>query len=139
MLSGESAIGSYGEKALSVLRMVSGRMELQNREENRRNALHQCHLGDSLLDCISEEICNSAVEMGIDFSLMHCLGCIIYKVPARNVCSSPMIEQLINLVKTFGSLFLQAKRKKKKKRIYSIYLLVFIFEDSLWRTDEVDW
>ncbi|OAY45387.1 pyruvate kinase isozyme A, chloroplastic [Manihot esculenta] len=70
MLSGESAIGSYGEKALSVLRMVSGRMELQSREENRQNALHQCHLGDSLLDCISEEICNSAVEManklGID-------------------------------------------------------------------------
>ncbi|KAF2320776.1 hypothetical protein GH714_030672 [Hevea brasiliensis] len=70
MLSGESAIGSYGEKALSVLRMVSNRMELQCHEENRQNALHQPCLGVSLPDRISEEICNSAVEMannlGID-------------------------------------------------------------------------
>ena len=34
MLSGESAIGSYGQKALSVLQMVSNRMELWNCDEN---------------------------------------------------------------------------------------------------------
>ncbi|EEF40300.1 pyruvate kinase, putative [Ricinus communis] len=70
MLSGESAIGSYGEKALSVLRMVSSRMELQSRKENRQRVLHQHQLGVPLPDRVSEEICNSAVEMannlGID-------------------------------------------------------------------------
>ncbi|XP_065871331.1 pyruvate kinase isozyme A, chloroplastic-like [Euphorbia lathyris] len=63
MLSGESAIGSFGEKALSVLGTVSKRMESQSRAEKRQNALHQRPLGDSLSDRISEEICNSAVEM----------------------------------------------------------------------------
>ncbi|KDP44555.1 hypothetical protein JCGZ_16388 [Jatropha curcas] len=70
MLSGESAIGPYGEKALSVLRMVSNRMELQSREENYQSAINQHYLGVSLPDHISEEICNSAVQManklGID-------------------------------------------------------------------------
>ncbi|KAK6916294.1 Pyruvate kinase, C-terminal [Dillenia turbinata] len=63
MLSGESAIGSYGHKALSVLRMVSSRMELSSREENRQSLLHQCQLGTSLPDRIAEQICNCAVEM----------------------------------------------------------------------------
>lgn len=64
MLSGESAIGSHGQKALSILQMVSSRMELWNCEENRQSALHQCQLGVSLPDRIAEEICNSAVTIG---------------------------------------------------------------------------
>ena len=39
MLSGESAIGLYGQKALSVLYMASSRMELWSREENQESAL----------------------------------------------------------------------------------------------------
>lgn len=64
MLSGESAIGLYGQKALSVLRMVSSRMELWSREENRQTNLRTHQLGESLQECIAEEICNSAAEMG---------------------------------------------------------------------------
>ncbi|CAK9322183.1 unnamed protein product [Citrullus colocynthis] len=63
MLSGESAIGSYGQKALSVLQMASSRMELWSREENRKNFLPQHQLGVSLHDRIAEEICNSAAEL----------------------------------------------------------------------------
>lgn len=64
MLSGESAIGSYGMKALSVLRTTSTRMEQSCREENRQTLLHQRKLGVSLPDQIAEQICNCAVEMG---------------------------------------------------------------------------
>ncbi|XP_060168044.1 pyruvate kinase isozyme A, chloroplastic-like [Lycium barbarum] len=63
MLSGESAIGSYGMKALSVLRTTSTRMEQSCREENRQTLLHQCAFGVSLPDQIAEQICNCAVEM----------------------------------------------------------------------------
>lgn len=63
MLSGESAIGSFGQKALSVLRMASTRMELWSREENRRGVLHLCQLGVSLSDKIAEQICTCAGEM----------------------------------------------------------------------------
>lgn len=63
MLSGESAIGSYGMKALSVLRTTSTRMEQSCREENRQTLLHQRKLGVSLPDQIAEQICNCAVEM----------------------------------------------------------------------------
>lgn len=63
MLSGESAIGSYGHKALSVLQMTSSRMELWSREENCQPLFDQCQLGESLADRISEQICNCAVEM----------------------------------------------------------------------------
>jgi len=67
MLSGESAIGLHGQKALSVLQMVSSRMELWSHEENRQSALHNSQLGDTLSDCIAEEICNCAVQMGMIF------------------------------------------------------------------------
>ncbi|XP_009627461.1 pyruvate kinase isozyme A, chloroplastic-like [Nicotiana tomentosiformis] len=63
MLSGESAIGSYGMKALSVLRTTSTRMEQSCREENMQTLLHQRKLGVSLPDQIAEQICNCAVEM----------------------------------------------------------------------------
>ncbi|KAK3002093.1 hypothetical protein RJ639_022548 [Escallonia herrerae] len=63
MLSGESAIGSFGQKALSVLRMTSSRMEIWGREESRQRCLRHCQLGTSLADQIAEQICNCAVEM----------------------------------------------------------------------------
>ncbi|KAJ7946190.1 Pyruvate kinase [Quillaja saponaria] len=63
MLSGESAIGSYGQKALSVLQMASSRMEMWSREENQQILLRQHQLGVSLPDHIAEQICNCAVEM----------------------------------------------------------------------------
>lgn len=63
MLSGESAMGLYGMKALSVLRTTSTRMEQSCREENRQTLLHQRKLGVSLTDQIAEQICNCAVEM----------------------------------------------------------------------------
>ena len=64
MLSGESAIGSFGEKALSVLRMASTRMELWSREENQQPSFPKCKIGVSLTDQIAEQICNSASRMG---------------------------------------------------------------------------
>ncbi|KAG9440005.1 hypothetical protein H6P81_020170 [Aristolochia fimbriata] len=69
MLSGESAIGAYGEKALSVLRVASERMELWSREENRQSLLSQCQLGVSLSNRIREQICNSAVDMANNLSV----------------------------------------------------------------------
>lgn len=64
MLSGESAAGSFAEKALAVLRMASGRMELSSRQENCQSFLVQRQLAVSLPDHISEQICIGAVEMG---------------------------------------------------------------------------
>ncbi|KAL3814336.1 hypothetical protein ACJIZ3_015604 [Penstemon smallii] len=69
MLSGESAIGPFGQKALSVLRMTSSRMELWSREENKQNFLFQKNLGASLPDQIAEEICNSAAGMANNLGL----------------------------------------------------------------------
>ncbi|CAN4112071.1 unnamed protein product [Withania somnifera] len=63
MLSGESAIGSYGMKALSVLHTTSTRMEQSCREEDKKTLLHQRKLGVALPDQIAEQICNCAVEM----------------------------------------------------------------------------
>ncbi|KAK9049871.1 hypothetical protein SSX86_031160 [Deinandra increscens subsp. villosa] len=58
MLSGESAVGCFGEKALSVLRTASIRME---REET--DQVPHRELGFSAPDQIAEEICNSAARM----------------------------------------------------------------------------
>ncbi|XP_024974967.1 pyruvate kinase isozyme A, chloroplastic-like, partial [Cynara cardunculus var. scolymus] len=62
MLSGESAMGSYGLKAISVLRMASTRMELWSHEVNRVQKFLP-PLGVSLLDQIAEQICNCAGQM----------------------------------------------------------------------------
>lgn len=70
MLSGESAIGSFGQKALAVLDMTSSRMESWSREENRQSLLNHHKLGASLPDCITEQICNCAVEMGNSHSFL---------------------------------------------------------------------
>ncbi|GJM96915.1 hypothetical protein PR202_ga13790 [Eleusine coracana subsp. coracana] len=63
MLSGESAMGRYPEKALSVLRSVSLRIERWWREEKRHEALELQDVSSSFSDKISEEICNSAAKM----------------------------------------------------------------------------
>ncbi|KAL2513494.1 Plastidial pyruvate kinase 1 [Forsythia ovata] len=69
MLSGESAIGPYGQKALSVLRMTSGRMELWSREENRESVLFENKLEASVPDKIAEQICNCAAGMANNLGL----------------------------------------------------------------------
>lgn len=71
MLAGESAIGLFGQKALSVLQMTSSRMESSSREENRQGSLLPRQLGVSLPDRIAEQICNSAVELGTSTFLPH--------------------------------------------------------------------
>lgn len=63
MLSGESAMGQYPEKALSVLRSVSLRFEKWLREENHQVAVDLPTTASSATECISEEICNSAANM----------------------------------------------------------------------------
>ena len=88
MLCGESAIGSYGQKALSVLQIASSRMELWSREENRKHFLPQHQLGVSLHDRIAEEICNSAAELGkTHFSPLAFLtipSCVIMKITSES-------------------------------------------------------
>ncbi|GMN46805.1 hypothetical protein TIFTF001_015984 [Ficus carica] len=63
MLSGESAMGQYPEKALAVLRSVSLRIEKWWRDEKRHEPMELPEVGSSFSDSISEEICNSAAKM----------------------------------------------------------------------------
>ncbi|KAE8670385.1 Pyruvate kinase isozyme A [Hibiscus syriacus] len=63
MLSGESAMGQYPDKALAVLRSVSVRIEKWWREEKRHEAMVLPDVGASFADSISEEICISAAKM----------------------------------------------------------------------------
>lgn len=63
MLSGESAMGQYPEKALSVLRTVSLRMEEWCREEKQHESMCLQQLATTLPDQISEQICNAAALM----------------------------------------------------------------------------
>ncbi|CAI9765070.1 unnamed protein product [Fraxinus pennsylvanica] len=66
MLSGESAMGQYPDKALTVLRNVSLRIEKWWREEKHNEATELPGIALSFSDSISEEICNSAAKMGIN-------------------------------------------------------------------------
>ncbi|KAG6533543.1 pyruvate kinase isozyme A, chloroplastic-like [Zingiber officinale] len=63
MLSGESAMGQYPDKALAVLRSVSLRIERWWREEKRHEAMELPVVANSFSDNIIEEICNSAAKM----------------------------------------------------------------------------
>lgn len=63
MLSGESAMGLFPEKALAVLRSVSVRIEKWWREEKRHEAMELPDIASSFSDSISEQICNSAAKM----------------------------------------------------------------------------
>lgn len=64
MLSGESAMGQFPDKALTVLRSVSLRIEKWWREEKRHESTELLGIASSYADSISEEICNSAAKMG---------------------------------------------------------------------------
>lgn len=64
MLSGESAMGQYPDKALSVLRSVSLRIERWWREQKRHGAMTLPSIGNSFSENISEEICIAAAKMG---------------------------------------------------------------------------
>ncbi|KAL5857636.1 hypothetical protein ACOSQ3_005094 [Xanthoceras sorbifolium] len=94
MLSGESAIGPYAQKAVSVLRMASSRMELWNREENRQSALYQRQLGESMPDRIAEQICNCAVIMannlGVDAIFVYTKHGHMASLLSRNRPYPPM-------------------------------------------------
>ncbi|KAL4285278.1 hypothetical protein GQ457_16G029320 [Hibiscus cannabinus] len=63
MLSGESAMGQYPDKALAVLRSVSVRIEKWWREQKRHEPMVLPDVGTSFADSISEEICISAAKM----------------------------------------------------------------------------
>ncbi|BBN08758.1 pyruvate kinase [Marchantia polymorpha subsp. ruderalis] len=63
MLSGESAMGAYPDKALSVLRQVSLRIEKWCREEKNHENTRLQELSAALPDRISEQICNAAAQM----------------------------------------------------------------------------
>ncbi|XP_074316150.1 pyruvate kinase isozyme A, chloroplastic-like [Silene latifolia] len=63
MLSGESAMGLFPEKALAVLRSVSLRIERWCREERVDEEVELIKLSSSLPDVIKEEICYSAATI----------------------------------------------------------------------------
>ncbi|KAJ7564079.1 hypothetical protein O6H91_02G000400 [Diphasiastrum complanatum] len=63
MLSGESAMGQYPEKALSVLRTVSLRIERLSREEKQHESTQLVELSTALPDRVSEQMCISAAQM----------------------------------------------------------------------------
>ncbi|GMI69335.1 PLASTIDIAL PYRUVATE KINASE 1 [Hibiscus trionum] len=63
MLSSESAMGQYPEKALAVLRSVSLRIEKWRREEKRLDATDPSNVSSCTPPSISEEICNTASQM----------------------------------------------------------------------------
>jgi pyruvate kinase len=65
MLSGESAMGLFPDKALSVLRTVSLRIEHWCRENKQHESMRLPELSTALHNRISEQICNSAAQMGI--------------------------------------------------------------------------
>ncbi|KAK9163535.1 hypothetical protein Syun_004437 [Stephania yunnanensis] len=94
MLSGESAIGLYGDKALSVLRMTSSHMELASRMENQQNLLVLPELGVSLPERIAEQICNSSVEiannLGVDAIFVYTRHGDMASLLSRNRPNSPI-------------------------------------------------
>ncbi|XP_061354605.1 pyruvate kinase isozyme A, chloroplastic-like [Gastrolobium bilobum] len=94
MLSGESAIGSYGQKALAVLDMTSSRMESWARVENRQSLLNHHQLGVSLPDRTTEQICSCAVEMannlGVDAIFVYTKHGHMASLLSRNRPNSPI-------------------------------------------------
>ena len=63
MLSGESAMGLFPEKALSVLRTVATRIEAWCRDEKHHESMKLQEISSQLPDRISEQICNAAASM----------------------------------------------------------------------------
>lgn len=77
MLSGESAMGQYPEKALTVLRSVSLRIERWWREQKRHEAMELPSIGNTFSEYISEEICISAAKMGRQLLCLHFLLALV--------------------------------------------------------------
>jgi pyruvate kinase len=79
MLSGESAMGRFPVKSLSVLRIVSLRMEEKCRVEKSHELINLQQLAASVPDKISEEICNAAAVIGeqtcLAFNFVH-VSCV---------------------------------------------------------------
>ncbi|CAI7858150.1 unnamed protein product [Closterium sp. NIES-53] len=75
MLSGESAIGQFPEKALAVLRTVATRIEGYGRAahsgEQEADIALLPELSDVLSERISEQICAAAAHMGEWLPLLH--------------------------------------------------------------------
>lgn len=64
MLSGESAMGKYPDKALAVLRSVSLRIGRRWREEKHHDTIELPVIASSFSVDVSEEICILAAKMG---------------------------------------------------------------------------
>eukprot|EP01018_Ginkgo_biloba_P009532 Gb_26241 [translate_table: standard] len=120
MLSGESAIGLYSEKALSMLRTASLRMEQWCREESNNAFISLPELDTSMSNRISEQICNSAVEMAnklcVDAIFVYTKQGYMASLLSRNRPNSPIfaftdsksLRQQLNLcwgLVTFGLAF----------------------------------
>ncbi|XP_076886596.1 pyruvate kinase isozyme A, chloroplastic-like [Bidens hawaiensis] len=92
MLSGESAMGLYGQKAISVLRMTSTRMEQSGREVNQHSVLPR--IGESLPDQIAEQICNCACQMAnkleVDAILVYTMHGQMASLLSRNRPNPPI-------------------------------------------------
>eukprot|EP00897_Mesotaenium_endlicherianum_P002841 jgi/Mesen1/2585/ME000164S01708 len=63
MLSGESAMGQYPDKALTVLRTVATRIEAWCRDEKHHENMRLKEVSNKLSDRVSEQLCNSAANM----------------------------------------------------------------------------
>lgn len=76
MLSGESAMGLFPEKALGVLRTVSLRIERWSREKKNHQSMRLPELSTALHERISEQISINAAQMGKlpSLSTDHLLG-----------------------------------------------------------------
>jgi hypothetical protein len=66
-------MGQFPDKALTVLRSVSLRIERWWREEKRYEAMQLPSVGSYFSEKISEEICNSAAKMGNSLNFLLCL------------------------------------------------------------------
>ncbi|XP_042028631.1 pyruvate kinase isozyme A, chloroplastic-like [Salvia splendens] len=87
MLSGESAMGQFPDKALTVLRSVSLRIEKWWRDEKRHEAMELPGITSSFGDRISEEICNSTAKMannlGVDAIFVYTKTCHMASLLSR--------------------------------------------------------
>ena len=84
MLSGESAMGNYPDKALAVLRSVSLRIEKHLRG-GKHHDIMQLPVTSHLTRDISDEICNAAANMGeLSFHSLA-LSKTWYRVPCIDV------------------------------------------------------
>lgn len=64
MLSGESAMGQFPDKALGVLRSVSLRIERRAREVRHADNVKLPTIASTFSGRIPEELCNAAAKMG---------------------------------------------------------------------------